>query len=48
MHPLSQDHIKKGFPIPDSTSKFVMDRVEKFAAHLPLFVHRKMDNIIAH
>ena len=47
VHPLSQDYIKKGFPIPDSTPKFVMDQVEKFAAHLPPFVYCKMDNIIS-
>jgi predicted amino acid dehydrogenase len=47
VHPLSQDYIKKGFPIPAATPKFVMDQVEKLAAHMPPFVYCKMDNIIS-
>ncbi|HOE40846.1 MAG TPA: dehydrogenase [Rhodoferax sp.] len=47
IHPLSQDFIKKGFPIPKATPKFVMDRVETLAAHMPPMVYCKMDNIIS-
>lgn len=47
VHPLSQDYIKKGFPIPAATPKFVMDQVERLAAHMPPFVYCKMDNIIS-
>ena len=32
IHPLSQEYIKKGFPIPKATPKFVMDKVETLAA----------------
>ncbi len=47
VHPLSQDFIKKGFPIPKGTPKFVMDRVETLAAHLPPMIYCKMENIIS-
>lgn len=47
IHPLSQDFIRKGFPIPKSTPKFVMDKVETLAAHMPPMVYCKMDNIIS-
>lgn len=47
IHPLSQEFIRKGFPIPKSTPKFVMDRVETLAAHMPPMVYCKMDNIIS-
>lgn len=47
VHPLSQDFIKKGFPIPKGTPKFVMDRVESLAAHLPPMVYCKMENIVS-
>ncbi len=47
IHPLSQDFIRKGFPIPKSTPKFVMDRVETLAAHMPPIVYCKMDNIVS-
>jgi predicted amino acid dehydrogenase len=47
IHPLSQDFIRKGFPIPKSTPKFIMDRVETIAAHMPPMVYCKMDNIIS-
>lgn len=47
IHPLSQDYIKKGFPIPKSTPKFVMDKVESLAAHMPPMVYCKMDNIVS-
>ena len=47
IHPLSQEFIKKGFPIPKATPKFVMDRVETFAAHLPPMVYCKMENIVS-
>ena len=47
IHPLSQEFIKKGFPIPKSTPKFVMDRIETLAAHMPPMVYCKMDNIIS-
>lgn len=45
IHPLSQDFIRKGFPIPKSTPKFVMDKVETLAAHMPPMVYCKMENI---
>ena len=47
IHPLSQDYIRKAFPIPKGTPKFVMDKVEAFAAHMPPMVYCKMDNIIS-
>ncbi len=47
IHPLSQEFIRKGFPIPKSTPKFVMDRIETLAAHMPPMVYCKMDNIIS-
>jgi predicted amino acid dehydrogenase len=47
IHPLSQEFIKKGFPIPKNTPKFVMDRVETLAAHMPPMVYCKMENIVS-
>jgi predicted amino acid dehydrogenase len=47
IHPLSQDFIRKGMPIPKSTPKFIMDRIETVAAHMPPMVYCKMDNIIS-
>ena len=47
IHPLSQDFIRKGFPIPKGTPKFVMDKVETLAAHMPPMVYCKMENIIS-
>jgi predicted amino acid dehydrogenase len=47
VHPLSQEYIKKGFPVPKSTPKFVMDKVETLAAHMPPMVYCKMSNIIS-
>jgi len=47
IHPLSQEFIKKGFPIPKATPKFVMDRVETLAAHMPPMVYCKMENIVS-
>lgn len=47
IHPLSQTYIKKGLPVPAATPKFVMNQVERLAAHLPPFVYCKMDNIIS-
>ena len=47
VHPLSQDFIRKGFPLPKATPKFVMDRVETLAAYLPPMVYCKMENIIS-
>lgn len=35
IHPLSQNYIKNAFPIPKATPKFVMDKVETLAAHMP-------------
>ena len=35
IHPLSQNYIRNAFPIPKSTPKFVMDKVETLAAHMP-------------
>ena len=47
IHPLSQEYIKKGFPIPSATPQFVMDKVEQLAAYLPPMVYCKMDNIVS-
>ena len=47
IHPLSQDFIRKGFPIPKATPQFVMDKVETLAAHMPPMVYCKMENIIS-
>ncbi len=47
IHPLSQEFIKKGFPIPKATPKFVMDQVETLAAHMPPMVYCKMENIVS-
>jgi len=47
VHPLSQEFIKKGFPIPKNTPKFVMDKVETLAAHMPPMVYCKMENIVS-
>ena len=47
IHPLSQEYIRKGFPLPKATPKLVMNQVEKAAAHLPPMVYCKMDNIIS-
>jgi predicted amino acid dehydrogenase len=47
VHPLSQEFIKKGFPVPKGTPKFVMDRVETLAAHIPPMVYCKMDHIVS-
>lgn len=47
IHPLSQEFIKKGTPLPKYTPAFIMDRVEKLAAHLPPFVYCKMENIVS-
>jgi predicted amino acid dehydrogenase len=47
IHPLSQEFIRKGFPIPKGTPKFVMDKVETLAAHMPPMVYCKMENIVS-
>ena len=47
IHPLSQEFIRKGFPIPKSTPKFIMDKVETMAAHMPPMVYCKMENIVS-
>ena len=47
IHPLSQEFIRKGFPIPKATPKFVMDQVETLAAHAPPMVYCKMENIVS-
>lgn len=47
IHPLSQEFIKKGFPIPKGTPGFVMDKVETLAAHMPPMVYCKMENIVS-
>ena len=47
IHPLSQEFIKKGIPIPKATPKFVMDQVETIAAHMPPMVYCKMENIVS-
>lgn len=47
IHPLSQTYIQKAFPIPKSTPKYVMDKIETFAAHMPPMVYCKMSNIVS-
>jgi predicted amino acid dehydrogenase len=47
VHPLSQEFIKKGFPIPKATPKMVMDKVEQLAAYIPPQVYCKMENIVS-
>jgi len=47
VHPLSQEYIKKGFPLPKATPKVIMDGVETLAAYLPPMVYCKMSNIIS-
>nr|MCU0898782.1 saccharopine dehydrogenase NADP-binding domain-containing protein [Burkholderiales bacterium] len=44
---LSQEYIRKGFPIPKATPKFLMDRVEQIAAYMPPLVYCKMENIVS-
>jgi predicted amino acid dehydrogenase len=47
IHPLSQEFIRKGLPIPKSAPKFVMNRVETIAAYMPPMVYCKMENIVS-
>jgi predicted amino acid dehydrogenase len=47
IHPLSQNYIRNAFPIPKATPKFVMDKVETLAAHMPPMVYCKMENIVS-
>jgi predicted amino acid dehydrogenase len=47
IHPLSQTYIRNAFPIPKTTPKFVMDKVETLAAHMPPMVYCKMSNIVS-
>jgi len=47
IHPLSQNYIKKAFPIPKATPKAIMDKIEQAAAYLPPMVYCKMENIIS-
>jgi len=47
VHPLSQEYIKKGFPLPRGTPKFIMDKVETLAAYMPPMVYCKMSNIVS-
>ncbi|MBH9579037.1 saccharopine dehydrogenase NADP-binding domain-containing protein [Inhella proteolytica] len=47
IHPLSQEFIRKGFPIPKGTPKFIMNQVETLAAHMPPMVYCKMENIVS-
>ena len=47
VHPLSQEYIKKGFPVPKGTPKFIMDKVETLAAYMPPMVYCKMSNIVS-
>ncbi len=47
VHPLSQEYIRKGFPVPKATPKIIMDQIEKAAAHMPPMVYCKMDNIVS-
>ena len=47
IHPLSQEYIRKGFPVPKGTPQFVMNQVESLAAHLPPMIYCKMENIVS-
>jgi len=47
IHPLSQEFIRKGLPIPKGTPKFIMNQVETLAAHMPPMVYCKMENIVS-
>ena len=47
IHPLSQEFIRKGLPIPAATPKFLMDGIESLAAHLPPMVYCKLENIVS-
>ena len=47
IHPLSQEYIRKGFPVPKGTPKLVMNQVEKLAAYLPPMIYCKMENIVS-
>jgi predicted amino acid dehydrogenase len=47
IHPLSQEYIRKGFPVPKGTPKLLMNQVEKLAAHMPPMIYCKMENIIS-
>ncbi|MBI5900873.1 MAG: dehydrogenase [Rhodocyclales bacterium] len=47
VHPLSQEYIKKGFPLPKGTPRFIMDKVETLAAYMPPMVYCKMSNIVS-
>ncbi|MDK9702340.1 MAG: hypothetical protein OEL20_04320 [Sulfuritalea sp.] len=47
VHPLSQEYIKKGFPLPRGTPKYIMDKVETLAAYMPPMVYCKMSNIVS-
>ena len=47
IHPLSQEFIRKGLPIPKATPKFIMNKVESMAAHMPPWVYCKMENIVS-
>jgi len=47
VHPLSQEAIRMGLPIPEITPKLIMRNVEKAAAHFPPIIYTKMENIIS-
>jgi predicted amino acid dehydrogenase len=47
IHPLSQEFIRKGFPIPKGTPKVIMNQIESLAAHMPPMVYCKMENIVS-
>jgi predicted amino acid dehydrogenase len=47
IHPLSQEFIRKGFPIPKATPKVIMNKIETLAAHMPPMVYCKMENIVS-
>ena len=47
IHPLSASYIKNAFPIPKATPKFLMDKIETMAAHMPPMVYCKMTNIVS-
>ena len=47
IHPLSQQYIRKAFPIPKATPKIIMDKIELAAAYMPPMVYCKMENIVS-
>ena len=47
IHPLSQEFIRKGFPIPKGRPSSSWTRSSTLAAHMPPMVYCKMENIVS-